>query len=499
MAYGTTVTLSQKDNKDIKYTTDGSTPTASSTAYTGPFTITNDITIKAIAVDGQDVSNVATATYTVKNPDAPTFSTEAGRVAEGTTVTVSVEDGCVISYTTDGTDPSTSGTATLTDGQTATVTINASMTIRAIAIDGGGNNSEEASAKYVVVDANAMTETKSGFTTTSGTVEHDITFTSDKGGAGTAPGNYNSGIRLYQISGSNNYGGYITLTAPTGMKIHGFTVTSTNTYATTVNYTVGDYNDDFDGENYNLAKSSSYSVDGLNCSSVNIYNVGTGSSGRLEIAAISVIYTGESSITLNADCHDANGNIYGTFSDAHHAFYVPEGLTVSEVNVSGGKLAVTNYATGAIVPKNTGVLVSATSAGAKTIQLTGKTGSALGTNLLRPTGDEGIGFGLMSDETGCKFYRLTMHNGTDLGFWWGKAEGAAFDYYTGNRAYLAVPNTAAAAKGGFLLFDETTGIESLPQATNQKGDTEWYNLAGQRVAQPTRGLYIVGGKKVSVK
>ena len=34
-----------------------------------------------------------------------------------------------------------------------------------------------------------------------------------------------------------------------------------------------------------------------------------------------------------------------------------------------------------------------------------------------------------------------------------------------------------------------------------KGQTDgiYYNLAGQRVAQPTKGLYIVNGKKVVIK
>ena len=28
---------------------------------------------------------------------------------------------------------------------------------------------------------------------------------------------------------------------------------------------------------------------------------------------------------------------------------------------------------------------------------------------------------------------------------------------------------------------------------------EYYNLAGQRVAQPTKGLYIINGRKVVIK
>ena len=45
---------------------------------------------------------------------------------------------------------------------------------------------------------------------------------------------------------------------------------------------------------------------------------------------------------------------------------------------------------------------------------------------------------------------------------------------------------------------ETTGIQSLESQKNLL-DGAFYNLAGQRVAQPTKGLYIVNGKKVIIK
>jgi len=61
------------------------------------------------------------------------------------------------------------------------------------------------------------------------------------------------------------------------------------------------------------------------------------------------------------------------------------------------------------------------------------------------------------------------------------------------KAYLKVTTPAPE----FLIFDgNTTGIESVKTVEN-KG--EFFNLAGQRVAQPTKGLYIVNGKKVVLK
>ena len=71
---------------------------------------------------------------------------------------------------------------------------------------------------------------------------------------------------------------------------------------------------------------------------------------------------------------------------------------------------------------------------------------------------------------------------------------------TANRAYLKVPAAAGGEARQFMpLFgdSETTAIMSV----NTEGITanDYYNLNGQRVSQPAKGLYIVGGRKVMVK
>ena len=63
------------------------------------------------------------------------------------------------------------------------------------------------------------------------------------------------------------------------------------------------------------------------------------------------------------------------------------------------------------------------------------------------------------------------------------------------KAYL---KTAAGAPEFIGFAGGTTGIEDLTPALS-KGEGAVYNLAGQRVAQPTKGLYIVNGKKVIIK
>lgn len=63
-----TVSMSAQNGATIYYTLDGTTPTENSTVYTEPFVVNATTTVKAIAVDGEDVSNVTTAVYTVTLP-----------------------------------------------------------------------------------------------------------------------------------------------------------------------------------------------------------------------------------------------------------------------------------------------------------------------------------------------------------------------------------------------------------------------------------------------
>jgi len=63
------------------------------------------------------------------------------------------------------------------------------------------------------------------------------------------------------------------------------------------------------------------------------------------------------------------------------------------------------------------------------------------------------------------------------------------------KAYLEVPATEART---LYINGETTGINNVENAAQLSFGTV-YNMAGQRVSQPTRGLYIMNGKKVVVK
>ena len=64
-----------------------------------------------------------------------------------------------------------------------------------------------------------------------------------------------------------------------------------------------------------------------------------------------------------------------------------------------------------------------------------------------------------------------------------------------NKAYLQIP-TAIAAREYFWFEDEATGINAA-KVSQPAG--EIFDLQGRRVAQPTKGLYIVNGKKYLAK
>jgi RHS repeat-associated protein len=143
-----TVTISDSNSAaTIYYTTNGTTPTTSSTKYTSAITVSASETLEAIATASGDTNSaVAKAVYTIVTP-TPTFSVAAGTYGSSQSVSISDSNSAAtIYYTTNGTTPSTSSTK-----YTSAITVNSTETLEAIAVASGDTNSAVATAAYTFV------------------------------------------------------------------------------------------------------------------------------------------------------------------------------------------------------------------------------------------------------------------------------------------------------------------------------------------------------------
>ncbi len=180
----------------------------------------------------------------------------------------------------------------------------------------------------------------------------------------------------------------------------------------------------------------------------------------------------------------ASGEYWATYYNANatQGFTADENTKVFQAALSGNQLTMTEVP-GREIPAGKAVILKSTAA--STITLTAATTSAtLEGNQLVGTAtaiaNPGNAYVLNKGANGVGFYKLSS-TGT-IG---------------ANKAYLTYSGSGAPS---FLNFVEgnVTGIE-MPKAETTNSDAEVYDLQGRRVANPTKGMYIVNGKKVVIK
>jgi hypothetical protein len=134
---------------EIRYTTDGSKPTASSTLYDGPITVATSLTVRAIATaPGLTVSPSIGAKYTIDATvvATPVFSPLPGTYATGQQVTLSSPTaGASVHYTTDGSTPTAASTLF-----TAPIAVASTTTIKAIAVKAGIADSATTEGTFII-------------------------------------------------------------------------------------------------------------------------------------------------------------------------------------------------------------------------------------------------------------------------------------------------------------------------------------------------------------
>ena len=196
-----------------------------------------------------------------------------------------------------------------------------------------------------------------------------------------------------------------------------------------------------------------------------------------------------------------------SISDAKYAtLYFRRALDFSGTTISAytakaesDKVVLTKIEDG-IVPANTGVVLYSNTAGTQQVPFT-ITDHTVSDNEMK-----GVYTDTKVTKTDGNFTNYILSNGTEgVGFYLATEEGAML---RANRAYL---HTTAPATSRSLTFehdDTTTGI-STTQNEHITYNNKVYNLSGQRVNHPAKGLYIIrsaegrlhgkNGKKVIIK
>jgi len=183
---------------------------------------------------------------------------------------------------------------------------------------------------------------------------------------------------------------------------------------------------------------------------------------------------------------------YATFGDLgspdviNYGSANPSGLKAYIAYVDGEKVKLTEVSK---VPANTAVVLYADVATATSYTVTTTEASAddddVSANELKISngevkGDESTIYVLADGGNGVGFYLVEKNSAITAG-----------------KAYLEVTSSAPQ----FIGFGgDTTGInEELRVKSEEFATAQYYDLQGRHVAQPTKGLYIVNGKKVIIK
>ncbi len=492
-ATGTVTITPPSGATSVKYTTDGTEPSESNgTTYSAPFVADEGTVVKAIAIgDGSSYANSSVISKEVLLTGI-TMNQSTSVQYNGTVYLATTSSNASIYYTTDGSTPTSSSTL-----YKYPFTLEANATVKAVAVRTGCTNSD-----VETVNVNTVVSSEKTKTVYMGWGSFDATDAQALvGKSGDAAEGYglscnndlqsgtqkNTSINKTFIKLPTN--GQVTITLPTGVKATKVTLYSfinTNTSATVsgwkeingVAYTEGDADYKnmpmgafLDVDDYNeYPDVRTYALDNVTGS----FTITSAGNQLCMLIALDVIEA-----TMSA-----------TIGEAEYATFIP----TTKVSVPDGVKAYIATAVDAsaitlsgvsVIPANEPVIING-AAGTYAFPVSDADASAVTGNLLVAgpvTGD------------GESHYALGKP-GSVVGFGLLKS-GVVLP---ATKAYIPASAFGAGAPA-FVPFSfagsETTAISEAKVATVANGAV--YNLNGQRVAQPTKGLYIINGKKVAIK
>lgn len=479
VASGTEVTITcDTEGASIYYTTNGNTPSSSSTPYnpSSKPTITAATTIKAIGIkDGLTDSEVATASYTIATPCAtPTFSVAAGAYTEAKSVEIAcATEGATIHYTTDGTVPTSSSPT-----YSSALSVRTDKTIKAIAIKDGYANSNIAEASYTFY-------VELPFEWDGGTAT-DIQKLS--GVTGNSLADYAAAHAPYRIQ-FNSTSDYIQIktNAQPGkvyvdVKMIGGATTSKikiqesadgSAFTDVEEFTISGSQDDI----HNFATTKMFKATSRY---VRIIKSLHANGGNIGVGPIKITDCTTASVTAYQWSTYVSDKALD-FTDSDIKAYVVTGASGSAIT----KTQVYEVAA------NTPLLLNAPAATYAIPVATDGTDYSSSNKLVA-----GTGAAVAYDANSGYNYVLAVDNGKAM--FMRIVDGTPATVPSG-KAYLALDAAPSGARGLNLFDDEdVTGIDAT-LVNSEKVNSDVFDLSGRKVANPTKGLYIVNGKKYVIK
>lgn len=173
------------------------------------------------------------------------------------------------------------------------------------------------------------------------------------------------------------------------------------------------------------------------------------------------------------------------------ALEIPAGVKAFSGTVDKAKSQLTMHRIDGVIPANTAVVLKL------------EDGTEAGTfNFNITTTESGVGENSLLGTTAAQTYNnefvlgIDTENSENIGFF--KLTGS--DVLPGFKAYLPSTVLDPGARSISVVWDdETTGIRSIDNGKQNVKNGAIYDLQGRKVANPSRGMYIINGRKVVVK
>lgn len=441
---------------------------------------------------------------------APTFSPAEGTYIDAQNVTINCEtEGATIYYTTDGTDPTKSSSA-----YSAPIAVSTTTTIKAMAAKDGYTDSPIASAEYTFATTTYNTIADLIATAPTEPVVLSLTNAQVLGVGSTdmyikdASGaldlyklglTYTAGQMLngkVAVEKTTTYNGMFEITAigenqlkATDGKLPETTVLANGAAATLENYkwqyvtVTGDVTENSAVDGLLMYKTlMNYSnfvvgVDNITATGLLIpYQKNNAGDVLPELLPTSII------------CHITLSKDMVAYCSSNKLDFTGTGLKVYSAKVDGGVAKLTEIENAKVTNKK-GIILAGTAGQTYDVPVNTAGSTTINNNEL-----EGVIAETAVPWTANDKYNYILQNGAFY-----KATG---DKLKAGKAYLSTTFdvTAAPAARLDIVFDgETTAIKSIANSQEQNANNLFYDLQGRRVAQPTKGLYIMNGKKVIVK